>query len=242
MDTTLQNYIKMKKFYDDIADKYDLIFSLSPQHKNFFSEEIKGKKILDVGAGTGNLSEYLLEENYEVVSIDINEKLINKARQKGIKILNLSMMDIENLSKFDTIIVVGNTLPHLKDKKEIYHFLEKAYYQLNEGGKLIIQMVNFHKYNLQKDENGFLGNFPLIENENVKFERFYILNNEGNIVFKTILDETIENEEILINIEYQELMRYFQEIGFRNIQIYGGFNKVEFNPENSMPVIITGEK
>ena len=79
MSDITQNQKSMKKFYDDISEKYDLIFSLSPLHKTFFAEEIKGKKVLDVGAGTGNLSQYLLGENYEVTAIDINEKLINKA-------------------------------------------------------------------------------------------------------------------------------------------------------------------
>ena len=70
----------------------------------------------------------------------------------------------------------------------------------------------------QNDENNFLGTLPLIENENVKFERFYYLNEEGNIIFKTILDDNIENEEILLNITYNELKGYFEKIGFRNIK------------------------
>lgn len=242
MDKIAQNQKNMKKFYDDIADKYDFIFSLSPQHKTFFLEEIKGKKVLDVGAGTGNLSEFLLEEKFEVIAIDINEKLINKARQKGIKVLNLNMLYIDNLSKFDTIINIGNTLPHLNNKNEIFIFLQKSYNQLNTEGKLILQMVNFHKFTAPKKEDNFLGNLPTIGNENVCFERFYYLNEEGNIIFKTILDKNTENQEILVNIDYQEILDFMKKIGFKNIQIYGGFNKTKFEVENSVPVIITGEK
>ena len=47
MSDITQNQKSMKKFYDDISEKYDLIFSLSPLHKTFFAEEIKGKKVLD---------------------------------------------------------------------------------------------------------------------------------------------------------------------------------------------------
>ena len=45
MSDITQNQKSMKKFYDDISEKYDLIFSLSPLHKTFFAEEIKGKKV-----------------------------------------------------------------------------------------------------------------------------------------------------------------------------------------------------
>ena len=98
------------------------------------------------------------------------------------------------------------------------------------------------KFIKNKNENNFLGNLPLIENENVKFERAYYVNEENNIIFKTILDNEIENEEILLNITFNELKDYFEKIGFKNIKIYGGFDKSKFDVNNSMPVVMTGEK
>ena len=152
--------------------------------KKFLDEEIKGKNILDAGASTGKVTEYLSEKGFHVYSIDINERLINKAVQKGISVVNMNMLAIDMLEKFDTIINIGNTLPHLNNNEEIYEFLEKSYHQLNNGGKIIIQLIKFFlKFLKQKDENNFLGTLPLIENENVKFERFYYLNEEGNIIF-----------------------------------------------------------
>ena len=238
----IENEKSMKKFYDTIADKYDYIFPLSPMQKNFLDEEVKGKKILDVGAGTGKVTKYLSEKGMDLTSIDLNERLIKKASEKGIKILNENMLNIDKFSKFDTIINIGNALPHLNDKKEIYEFLEKSYKQLNISGKIIIQIINFVKFIKNKNENNFLGNLPLIENENVKFERAYYINEENNIIFKTILDNEIENEEILLNIAFDELKDYFEKIGFKNIKIYGGFDKSKFDVNNSMPVVMTGEK
>ena len=216
-----ENELNMKKFYDTIADKYDYIFPLSPMQKKFLDEEVKGKKILDVGAATGKLTEYLSGKGFQVHSIDINERLINKAAQKGISVVNMNMLDIDKLEKFDTIINIGNTLPHLNNNEEI---------------------INFSKFVKQKDENNFLGILPLIENENVKFERFYYLNEEGNIIFKTILDNEIENEEVLLNINYNELKGYFEKIGFKNIKTYGGFDKSVFDIDKSTPLVMTGEK
>ena len=225
MSRKIENEKSMKKFYDTIADKYDYIFPLSPMQKKFLDEEVKGKKILDVGAGTGKVTKYLSEKGMDLTSIDLNERLIKKASEKGIKILNENMLNIDKFSKFDTIIN-----------------LEKSYNQLNIGGKIIIQIINFVKFIKNKNENNFLGNLPLIENENVKFERAYYVNEENNIIFKTILDDEIENEEILLNIAFDELKDYFEKIGFKNIKIYGGFDKSKFDANNSMPVVMTGEK
>lgn len=242
MSKTIDNQNNMQKFYDDISQKYDFIFPLSPQHKTFFKEEIKGTQVLDIGAATGNLTQFLLSEKYNVTAIDINEKLIAKAKEKGILVRQINMLKIDSLPKFSTIINIGNTLAHLKTKEEIREFLQKSYNQLDNGGKLIVQIVNFGKYLKQKDENNYLGQLPTIENEQVSFQRFYYLNQDNNIIFKTILDKSVENEEVLINIDYQELKSFLCEIGFVNILFYGGFNKATFDPENSMALIITAEK
>lgn len=231
----------MSQFYNSIAEKYDAIFPLSPAHKVFFDAEVYGKTVLDVGAGTGNLTAYLRAQGYDVTAIDLSKALIAQATAKGIEVQELNMLAIDTLPMFDTIINIGNTLPHLNNKDEVQTFLKKAYNQLTQGGKLILQMVNFEKYFAQQ-QGDYLGNLPLIANDKVKFERFYYLNKEGKIRFKTILDDTIENEELLQPIFADELTQWLSQIGFKDLKLYGNFRKEPFNPETSMALIVTAQK
>ena len=242
MSGEVENKISMKKFYDTIAEKYDYIFPLTFIQKKFFDEEITGTDILDIGAATGKLAGYLLEKGLNVSSIDINHRLIDKAAQKGIHVMDLDMLKIDILKKFDTIINIGNTLPHLNSKEEVFIFLEKAYNQLKNSGRLIIQIINFGKFISKKGKEGFLGSLPLIENEHVKFERYYSLNKDNNIIFSTVLDNKIENKEILLNIQHDELKGYLEKVGFKRIRTYGGFDKSTFNEKESLPFIIIGDK
>ena len=231
----------MSKFYNEIAGKYDFIFPLSPAHKTFFASELRGYTVLDVGAATGNLTDHLLSEGYEVTAIDLSERLIAKAAEKGVTVQQLNMLDIDRLSTFDNIVCIGNTLPHLDSKASVQLFLQKAYRQLTQGGKLVLQLVNFQKYFAQQQDD-YLGNLPLIINDKVKFERFYYLNKEGKIIFKTILDDTIENEELLQPIFDDELTQWLTQIGFQVINLYGNFKKDPFDKGKSMALIITAEK
>ena len=231
----------MSKFYNEIAEKYDYIFPLSPTHQTFFASELCGKTVLDVGAATGNLTAYLLSQGYEVTGIDLSERLITEAAKKGIVVQPLNMLDIDQLAIFDNIVCIGNTLPHLDSKTSVQLFLQKAYGQLSQGGKLILQLVNFQKYFAQQ-QGDYLGNLPLITNDKVKFERFYYLNAEGKIIFKTILEDTIENEELLQPIFADELTQWLTQIGFQAINLYGNFKKDPFDKEKSMALIITAEK
>ena len=231
----------MSQFYNQIAEKYDFIFPLSPAHKTFFASELHGKTILDVGAATGNLTAYLSSQGYEVTAIDLSERLIAKAAEKGVTVQQRNMLAIDELPTFDNIVCIGNTLPHLDSKTSVQLFLQKAYGQLTQGGKLVLQLVNFQKYFAQQ-QGDYLGNLPLIENDKVKFERYYYLNEEGKIIFKTILDDTIKNEELLQPIFADQLTQWLTQIGFRAINLYGNFKKDPFDKEKSMALIVTAVK
>lgn len=231
----------MSQFYNQIAEKYDFIFPLSPAHKTFFASELHGKTILDVGAATGNLTAYLSSQGYEVTAIDLSERLIAKAAEKGVTVQQLNMLAIDELPMFDNIVCIGNTLPHLDSKTSVQLFLQKAYRQLTQGGKLVLQLVNFQKYFAQQ-QGDYLGNLPLIENDKVKFERYYYLNEEGKIRFKTILDDTIKNEELLQPIFADQLTQWLTQIGFQAINLYGNFKKDPFDKEKSMALIVTAVK
>ena len=231
----------MSQFYNQIAEKYDFIFPLSPAHKTFFASELHGKTILDVGAATGNLTAYLSSQGYEVTAIDLSERLIAKAAEKGVTVQQLNMLTIDELPTFDNIVCIGNTLPHLDSKTSVQLFLQKAYGQLTQGGKLVLQLVNFQKYFAQQ-QGDYLGNLPLIENDKVKFERYYYLNEEGKIRFKTILDDTIKNEELLQPIFADQLTEWLTQIGFQAINLYGNFKKDPFDKEKSMALIVIAVK
>jgi len=115
----------MSQFYNSIAEKYDAIFPLSPAHRVFFDNEVHGKTVLDVGAGTGNLTAYLRAQGYDVTAIDLSKALIAQATAKGIEVQELNMLAIDTLPMFDTIINIGNTLPHLDNKDEVQTFLKR---------------------------------------------------------------------------------------------------------------------
>ena len=167
--------------------------------------------------------------------------MIAKAAEKGVTVQQLNMLAIDELPTFDNIVCIGNTLPHLDSKTSVQLFLQKAYRQLTQGGKLVLQLVNFQKYFAQQ-QGDYLGNLPLIENDKVKFERYYYLNEEGKIRFKTILDNTIKNEELLQPIFADQLTQWLTQIGFQAINLYGNFKKDPFDKEKSMALIVTAVK
>lgn len=153
------------------------------------------------------------------------------------------MLDIDKLeNKFDLIFCIGNSLVHLNNNDEICIFLKKCANNLNPGGNLILQIVNYDRV-LAKD----VKSLPLIKNEEVDltFERYYdYISDIHKINFRTILKVdgmTLENNVLLHPIKSEELIALLEKAGFINIKTFGNFKKDEYDPMNSVPLVIVAQ-
>jgi len=104
--------------FDRVADIYDETRGLPPQIMKkvvaTLTNELKGcKTILDAGVGTGRFARPLQNKGFELVGIDISEKMLEKANEKGVK--NLHLADVRHLPfrdlSFDATIC--NSVLHL---------------------------------------------------------------------------------------------------------------------------------
>ena len=78
----------------------------------------------------------------------------------------------------------------------------------------------------------------------MEFVRKYFRNGDF-IRFNTVMtagDKSIENDVNLFPITSDELVTLLEQNGFENIKIYGGFNKADFDKENSRPLVLSAEK
>lgn len=71
------------KIYDEIAEKYDEAFDANldrPFLDKFLKFLKKGNKILDIGCGTGSLTNYFFKKGIIVEGIDLSTKMIEIAK------------------------------------------------------------------------------------------------------------------------------------------------------------------
>ncbi|MDL2246408.1 class I SAM-dependent methyltransferase [Methanobrevibacter sp. OttesenSCG-928-K11] len=136
--------------FDDAADRYDKDRKyLIPCFDDFYDIAIDvinfekdNPKVLDLGAGTGLLSKFLLEKypNADITLVDLSNNMLDKAKERfskypNFKYINEDYLNAEFDEKFD-IIMSSLSIHHLKenDKKELY---KKCSTLLNEDGIFI---------------------------------------------------------------------------------------------------------
>jgi len=138
---------KRMYFYELNAEKFDSKMNMYDTNKRIeiiFSEllheDIKGKKLLDAGCGTGWISKAACERKAIVISMDLGVKLLTQTARKcdsirvAGSILNMPFPD----NTFDVIIsseVIEHT-PHP------FAGVEKMYRTLKPGGILILTTPN----------------------------------------------------------------------------------------------------
>ncbi len=200
-------------------------------------------KILDIGCGTGNLSIELSNDFTQVVGIDTNEEMLEIARfnveGKSTDFKNISMMDIDNAYKarsFDVVLCFGNTIVHLHDLNEIELFFKKTKQLLIPGGKFLFQLIN---YDNVLDNN--LKGLPTIENEIIKFQRNYSVDEKGLINFSTSLTIKENNEVLESNVKLYPIRKHqiegaLKKSGFENIIVFSSFKKDPYKPV-SLPLV-----
>jgi SAM-dependent methyltransferase len=104
--------------------------------------EYLGRRVLEIGCGTGNLTRLLLEKAEEVTAIDIHaahlKLLATRVRVPDGHKLSIKNQNIEedmtDVSGFDTVVLV-NVLEHLSQPDEA---LRRIYQALDPGGRVVV--------------------------------------------------------------------------------------------------------
>lgn len=125
----------------------DKIKSQFPVYEYYFGKYLPADmnaKIIDLGCGSGELVYWLNTKHYgNVIGIDISKELINIGNALGIS--NLICGNIfdylgENKGNY-SLIIMRDVLEHF-DREEVFTLIGLLYHNLEENGKVIIQVPN----------------------------------------------------------------------------------------------------
>lgn len=151
-------------FYHELAHDYDAMTNFEQRltkEKGWLEPFILKHRVqsaLDLACGTGIHSIVLSQLGVEVVGTDISPTMLAKARANAGRLgakgqfLQMGFEDLSRLSRrFDLLLCLGNSLPHVQDEITLRVALENFLKCLNDDGSLVIQSLNFDRVLKQKE-------------------------------------------------------------------------------------------
>ncbi|MDG5470877.1 class I SAM-dependent methyltransferase [Jeotgalibacillus sp. ET6] len=144
--------------YGRFAQIYDQLMSDMPydQWTRFLLEKkdqfnIQGKRLLDVGCGTGEWTLQIAQLGFEVTGIDLSDSMLavasHKAQQSGVEIAlyQQDMAEAGGFEPFDIITIFCDSLNYLETEEQLKKTIQNMTSLLNDGGLLIFDVHSPYK-------------------------------------------------------------------------------------------------
>jgi len=145
--------------YSGLASCYDLFMDDTPYDQwmkyildKFNKYNVPKELILDLGCGTGTLTELLSEEGYDMIGVDASEEMLDIAMQKkyesGKDILYLlqDMRDFELYGTVRAVVCVCDSVNYLLSDEDIIHTFSLVNNYLDPKGIFIFDFNTVYKY------------------------------------------------------------------------------------------------
>lgn len=148
----MESYGKFAKVYDMFQDNVnyrewaDYIIQMLHRH------EIKDGLVLELGCGTGTMTELLADAGYDMIGIDNSGEMLSEAMEKrvgsGHDILYLlqDMQDFELYGTVRAVISVCDSMNYLTEEEDLEYLFALVNNYLDPGGLFIFDMNTVHKY------------------------------------------------------------------------------------------------
>ena len=108
--------------------------------------------VVDLGCGTGTLTEILYEKGYDMIGVDNSDSMLSVAMEKksssGSEILYLlqDMRELELYSTVGTVISVCDSINYILDEEELLEVFNRVNNYLYPGGIFIFDFNTDYKY------------------------------------------------------------------------------------------------
>ena len=149
-----------KNYFDRVAQDWD------EMRENFFSDEVrekalstaavqKGKIAADIGAGTGFISEGLIQAGLQVIAVDQSEAILKEMKRKfaDIETIDYRVGQAQNLPIPDGTVDYAFANMYLHHVESPPKAIEEMVRILKPAGKLVITDLDEHEFDFLREEH-----------------------------------------------------------------------------------------
>ena len=245
--------------YTSFAAVYDTFMDNIPyeEWKSYLKELLKeygvqDGLVLDLGCGTGTMTELLAADGYDMIGVDNSEEMLEIAREKQIKSGHEILYLLQDMREFELYGTVGavfsicDSLNYITEPEELKQVFRWVNNYLDPGGIFLFDMNTVHKY------RDILGETTIAENRDEGsfiWENSYDPENGINIyelaVFLPREDGLYEKcEELHCQKAYEqsEIEALIAEAGMELVAVYDAYTMNPASKDSERLFFVAKEK
>lgn len=148
-DWAQRTYEAMAPVYDAFTGHYESEAWIADLIKVLESHGLTGKRLLDVGCGTGTSFLPMLAAGWEVTGCDISPAMLARAREKageGVRLSVADMLDLPLFGEFDLVWALDDAINYLLSPEELGQALAGMRANLAPTGLLLFDVNELQAY------------------------------------------------------------------------------------------------
>lgn len=141
--------------YDQRADYWDRFpfGALIPKWIQQYYDANLGKKVLDIGSGTGVLAEWLVKEGFEVLCLDPSSEMVKRCLKKRLPTIQTSLQEYQTQESFGMIFAILSLI-HIP-KSELPDQIFKIANMLTKEGLLFLGFIEGNSEEVAEYASGY---------------------------------------------------------------------------------------
>ncbi len=245
------------KIHAEFARYYDDVFFYRPYYEQvvFISSvlsrfSVRGRRLLDVGCGTGTVAQLLSEKGFSVTGIDSSDSMLRIARKKSKDVLFIQadMRDFSSPVPFDAVYSLFSVINYLPDYTALLNFFRNMFNVVAKGGLFIFEMgltpsalkrYQPQQHSFKKDDFSLDSFFsldvprPFVRNFSLRL-KYRVVDSGKHFVHTDIISQSA--------FSLLEVKSALLRAGFRQIKLFGGLFLQEFSSKDNIPLFVAVKK
>lgn len=249
--------------YTGFAEVYDTFMDNVPYEEwSLYLNEIlkeygvQSGLVVDLGCGTGAITERLAKQGYDMIGIDNSEEMLSIAREKleeyeendsrkGILYLLQDMREMELYGTVDAIVSICDSMNYITEEDDLLQVFRLVNNYLEKDGLFVFDLNTEYKY------REILGEKNICENrEDASFiwENYYYPEEQVNEYDLTIyvkkegkLFERLEETHYQRAYSLEKIKELLEKAGMQFVTAYDAFTKDAPKPESERIYVIAKE-
>lgn len=250
--------------YTSFAAVYDTFMDNVPYeewgeylHGLLAENGIEGGLVLDLGCGTGTMTEYLANLGYDMIGVDNSEDMLDIALEKkeksGHDILYLcqDMREFELYGTVRSIISICDSLNYITEPEELQQVFRLADNYLDSDGVFIFDFNTEYKYRKvlgdctiaeSRDECSFIWDNYYYEEEQInEYELSLFVRDEESSQSGQDIYRRYQETHFQRGYTLEEMKELLEAAGMRFLAAYDAFTKDVPKEESERIYIIAGK-